>query len=324
MGDLNGIGPEIVVKALSEPSVRGLADYIVYGTQAHLEAAADMLGVRKFWSVACAGKVDFDSVRGVVVADYSQFPLKGGEKKPDIDSGRASLMFCEDAIDDALAGNIDAIVTAPINKISWKLAGGKWPGHTELLAEKCGTDSKAMMFVAGNLKLALATIHEPLLDLRHKLDIDCVNNSIMLLDRALKDHFGIPKPCIAVAALNPHGGEEGRFGDEEIRIITPAIEAACKDGVNVLGPYPADTLFLKAAAGEFDGVVAMYHDQGMIPIKLMAFNEAVNVTIGLPIIRTSPAHGTAFDIAGTGKADASSMKRALELAVEMSVLRKNG
>lgn len=315
MGDLNGVGPEIIVQALGDLAVRELADFVIFGSEAHLIAAAELFGIKKFWKRVPKEQIDFQNVQGVILADYSGFEVKEYPPKPDADSGRASLEFCSDAIDAAIAGKIDAIVTAPINKISWKLAGASFPGHTELLAEKCKIEHKAMMFAAGKLKLALATIHEAFRDVPKKLDIPAVSNSIRLLNAALKDYFGIVDPKIGVAALNPHAGEDGRFGNEEKMVIAPAIEALRKEGVNATGPLPADTLFLKASRGDFDGVVAMYHDQGMIPVKLMAFEEAVNVTIGLPIIRTSPAHGTAFDIAGEGKVDPTSMKRAIETAL---------
>lgn len=175
-----------------------------------------------------------------------------------------------------------------------------------------------MMFVAGPLKLALATIHESLFEIRHKFTIGCVFEPIDLLNDALKDYFGIEKPRIAVAGLNPHAGEEGQFGDEEQRVISPAILLAQEAGIHVEGPFPADTLFYHAAQGHYDGVVAMYHDQGLIPIKMLAFDKAVNVTIGLPIIRTSPGHGTAFDIAGKGAANANAMKEAIRVAVQMA------
>ncbi len=323
MGDLNGIGPEIIVKALSDESIRSMADFVIFGTQAHLCNAAQMLGIQKYWTAIPCGSIDFKAIKGVVAVDYPQYQLKQDCRRPDVDSGRASLLFCNDAIDAALAGDVDAIVTAPINKVSWKLAGGTWPGHTELLAEKCGTDVKAMMFVAGKMRLALATIHEGLFDIRHNFTIETVLQPIVLLNAALSDYFGIKNPAIGVAALNPHAGEQGRFGDEEIRVIKPAVDKAQALGINATGPYPADTLFLKAANGTYDGVVAMYHDQGMIPIKLMAFADAVNVTIGLPILRTSPAHGTAFDIAGKAIADASSMKQAIKVAVDMAGARRN-
>jgi len=172
------------------------------------------------------------------------------------------------------------------------------------------------------LKLALATIHEPLFEVRHKFTIGCVFEPIDLLNSALKEYFSVENPRIGVAALNPHAGEDGQFGDEEQRIISPAILLAQEQDINCEGPFPADTLFLRAAQGEFDGVVAMYHDQGMIPVKLLAFDRAVNITIGIPIIRTSPAHGTAFDIADRNLADPAGMKSAITTAIQMAATKK--
>lgn len=321
MGDTNGIGAEIIVKALADEAIRSCGDFVIFGTDAHLTNAANILGIERFWVSIRADKIDYQAVKGVVVADYNAHSVSLDCNHPDIDSGRASLRFCCDAIDAAIDGKISAIVTAPINKISWQLAGARWPGHTELLAEKCDTDRKAMMFVAEKLKLALATIHEPFSEIINKLTVEKITESIELLNSTLIDYFGLASPLIAVAALNPHAGEQGRFGDEEQRIILPAIEICREKGIDAKGPYPADTMFLSASKGQFDGAVAMYHDQGMIPVKLLSFEKAVNVTIGLPIIRTSPAHGTAFDIAGKGIADAASMKEAIKLAAKMAYIK---
>jgi 4-hydroxythreonine-4-phosphate dehydrogenase len=179
-----------------------------------------------------------------------------------------------------------------------------------------------MMFISGPLKLALATIHEALFELRHKFTIGCVFEPIDLLNDALKEYFDIANPRIGVAALNPHASEDGQFGDEERRIITPALLLAQEQGINCCGPFPADTLFLQAVQGQFDGVVAMYHDQGLIPVKLLAFDSAVNVTIGIPIIRTSPAHGTAYYISGQNIASATGMKSAIITAIKMAEMKK--
>jgi len=322
MGDPCGIGPEIVVKALADPTLRRLARYIVFGMAEPLAYAADMIELEPFWYRHQHEKLSRRYPRTVAVADYDEYAVPNWLHSPSKVGGEASLRFCLDAIDAAREGLIEAVVTGPISKTSWTLAGAKWPGHTELLANRCRSPRKAMMFVAGPLRLALATIHEGLFEIRHKFTIGCVYEPIDLLAEALRTYFGVADPTIAVAGLNPHAGEDGRFGDEERRIIIPAMDLARSHGVRVTGPFPADTLFVRAAAGEFDGVVAMYHDQGLIPIKLLAFNKAVNVTIGLPIIRTSPAHGTAFDIAGKGLADASSMKEAIRLAVHMARIRK--
>ncbi|MBN1817323.1 MAG: 4-hydroxythreonine-4-phosphate dehydrogenase PdxA [Sedimentisphaerales bacterium] len=322
MGDPGGIGPEIVVKALADPQLRRQARFIIFGLAEQLAYAADLVELEPFWFRHPHEKLSRDYPRNVTVADYDEFPVPSWIHGPHKVSGEASLRFCTDAIEAARDGILDAVVTAPISKASWKLAGARWPGHTEMFAERCRSPRKVMMFVAGPLKLALATIHMGLFEIRNKFTIGCVFEPIDLLNTALKDFFGIREPSIAVAGLNPHAGEEGQFGDEENRIIVPAMNLAREQGIHVQGPFPADTLFVRAAAGEFDGVVAMYHDQGLIPIKLLAFNTAVNVTIGLPMIRTSPAHGTAFDIAGKGLADASSMKEAIRLAIRMARIRK--
>ena len=322
MGDPGGIGPEVIMKALADPALRRQAKYIIFGLAEPLTYAADMVELEPFWFRHQHEKLSRCYPRNVAVADYDEYSVPSWLHSPCKIAGEASLRFCMDAIDAACDGVIDAVVTGPLNKASWKMAGAKWPGHTELLADRCKSPRKVMMFVAGPLRLALATIHEGLFEIRHKFTIGCVYEPIDLLASTLQTYFGIAEPKIAVAGLNPHAGEDGQFGDEEERIIIPAMNLARSQGVRVQGPFPADTLFVRAAAGEFDGVVAMYHDQGLIPIKLLAFNKAVNVTVGLPIIRTSPAHGTAFDIAGKGLADASSMKEAIRLAVHMAQVRK--
>jgi len=322
MGEPAGIGAEVVVKALAEPVIRRAAKFIVFGMNEQLCYAADKGEIEPFWGRHQHEKISRDYPHKVVVADYDEYSVPPWIKGPSRVGGEASIRFCLDAIEAARAGIIDAIVTGPISKASWKLAGAKWPGHTEMLADKCKSARKAMMFVAGPLKVALATIHRALFEVRHEFTIGCVFEPIDLLNTALKEYFEIENPKIGVAALNPHGGEDGQFGDEEQRIISPAILLAQEQGINCQGPFPADTLFLRAAHGEFDAVVAMYHDQGMIPVKLLAFEEAVNITIGIPIIRTSPAHGTAFDIAGKNLARPRSMKFAITTAIQMATTKK--
>ena len=257
----------------------------------------------------------------IVVLDYDEItipPIMPIE--PSRLGGQASMAFCLDAIEAAKTGLIDAIVTAPISKTSWQLAGhGRYPGHTELLADKTKSKHVAMMFVSPRLKVVLATIHIGLMEIRNRFTIGCVFNPIELADRALRQWFGYDRPKIAVAALNPHAGESGHFGDEEVRIISPAILMATEAGIDANGARSRLTRCLsQAAAGRFDCVVAMYHDQGLIPVKLLGWQHAVNLTLGLPIIRTSPDHGTAFDIAGKGKADPSSMTAAINLAIDLA------
>jgi 4-hydroxythreonine-4-phosphate dehydrogenase len=256
----------------------------------------------------------------LAVLDYDEIPLPARmDRGPSKIGGQASMAFCVDAIEAAQRGIIDAIVTAPISKASWQMAGHKkYPGHTELLADKCKSRHVAMMFISPQLKVALATVHQSLMSIRDSLSIGRVFNPIDLADQALKRWFGITHPRIAVCGLNPHAGEGGQFGDEEERVIAPAILMAGEAGIDVRGPFPADTVYLRALDGRFDCVIAMYHDQGLLPIKLLAWQHAVNMTLGLPIIRTSPDHGTAFDIAGKNRADPSSMIAAIRLAIDLA------
>ena len=324
MGDAAGIGPEVVVKALADPEVRRAAKFIVFGMNEQLCYAADRAEIEPFWGRHQHEKISREYPYKVVVADYDEFSVPPWLKEPSRIAGEASVKFCSDAIAAAKDGIVDAIVTAPISKASWKMADAPWPGHTEMLAQKCKAPRKAMMFVAGPLKVALATIHLGLFEVRNKFTIGCVFEPIDLLNDALKEFFAIDNPRLGVAALNPHAGENGQFGDEEQRIIAPAILLAQEQGINCVGPIPADAVFVRAVRGEFDAVVAMYHDQGMIPVKLLDFEHAVNITIGIPIVRTSPAHGTAFDIAGRNQANPSSTKSAILMAIQMAKLRRAG
>ena len=322
MGDPCGVGAEIIVKALSDPQLRHAARYVIFGLSEQLAYTADRLETP--FAFIRDHHEDIRRYRhSLTVLDYDEITLPAVMPRgSSIVGGQASMAFCQDAIDAAKAGLIDAMVTAPISKTSWQMAGHrKYPGHTELLAEKCKARHVAMMFVAPQLRVVLATIHVGLFEVRNRFTIGCVFNPIDLADKALREWFGIDRPRIAVCGLNPHAGEEGQFGDEEPRVISPAILMAGEAGINVQGPFPADTVFLKALEGKYDCVVAMYHDQGLIPIKLLAWREAVNVTLGLPIIRTSPDHGTAFDIAGKNRADAGSMIAAIRLAISLAERR---
>ncbi len=325
MGDPSGIGPEVVVKALADAELRQRARFVVYGLNEQLAYAADLAEMDVFWwRDAFAGRQRRYG-HEVVVVDYDQFSTTSGlaasTRGPSRDGGRASLRFCLDAITAAQANLVDAVVTAPIAKRSWHLAGYNYPGHTELFAEKTGSRDYAMMFAGGPLRVALATTHVGINSLWGRLKIGTIFRPIDLLHHALVDWFDVPRPRIAVCGLNPHAGENGAFGDEEERLIEPAMQLARNNGIDCIGPLPGDTAFLRALKGEFDAVVAMYHDQGLIPVKLVGFEKSVNLTLGLPIVRTSPDHGTAFDIAGKNKADPSSMKAAIAMAIDLSVRR---
>ena len=238
-------------------------------------------------------------------------------------AGRAAYETIVRAVDAAKAGEVEAIATAPVNKLAFAQAGLPWKGHTDLLAHLCGTSRVAMMFHAPELKVVLMTVHVPLSAVPALITPALVAQTIDLAAQALPA-FGVAAPRLAIAGLNPHAGESGVLGSEDDRVLAPAAAAARGRGLDVTGPLPADTVFVRASRGEFDCVLACYHDQGLIPVKLLAFGRAVNVTIGLPIIRTSVDHGTAFDIAGKGVADAGSMIEAVRLAARMAAHRAGG
>lgn len=316
MGDPAGIGAEVIVKALADPEIRKLGRFVIFGMNEAITYAADMAELDVFW-----WRDQHEHLRPyehqVVVVDYDEYNLPSTNVQgPSKLGGQISYQFLYDACDAIKRNTIQALVTAPISKISWQMAGIKFPGHTEFLADQFKSKRVTMMFVADKIRVALATIHLPLMDVRNVFTIGCVFQPIDLMHQALSEWLGVPKPRIGVCGLNPHASDGGRFGDEEERIIKPAIVMAQEAGINVQGPFPADTLFWQAINGKFDGIVAMYHDQGLIPVKLLAFDSSVNVTLGLPFLRTSVDHGTAFDIVGQNKANPGSMKQAIKLACE--------
>ena len=326
MGDPAGIGAEVIVKALSDPSLRRRARFIIYGLNEILNYAADLCELDVFWWRDTYGGKPRHYGQDVVVVDYDnfgEFSLLGNTVRgPSKIGGQASMKFCTDAIDACKSNIADALVTAPICKESWDLAGYHFPGHTELLADRTHAKNVNMMFVGGPIKVILSTVHIPLNGLWGRLNIGAVFHPIEAVHKVLTEWFDIEKPRIAVAGLNPHASENGKFGDEEERIISPAIAMAREQGIDATGPYSPDTVFLAARDGKFDVVVAMYHDQGLIPVKLLAFDRAVNLTVGLPIIRTSPDHGTAFDIVGRNRANPGSMRAAIELAIDLAERRR--
>jgi 4-hydroxythreonine-4-phosphate dehydrogenase len=303
LGDPAGIGPEVVLKALAAPA-RPAAACVVYGPVAVLEERARRFGLRPPGDL------------GVELVDV---PLTGpvalGRISPA--AGRAAALAVLRAAEDAKAGRVDAIVTAPLNKESLHAAGYAWPGHTELLAEAAGTDDVAMMFVGGPLRVVLLTIHRALRTVPDAVTGGEVRRVVRLLARELP-RFGASSGRIAVCGLNPHAGEGGLFGAEEREVIGPAIVSLRAEGIDVSGPYPADSLFVRASRGEFAAVVAAYHDQGLVPVKLLAFGHAVNVTIGLPFVRTSVDHGTGFDIVEKGTAEEQSLIEAMKVAIALA------
>lgn len=322
MGDPLGVGAEVIVKALADADLRQRARFVVFGLHDLLELAADQAEINRYW-----WREPYDGharVRsGVLVADFDELqPIRAnGVREPDAVAGHASFRFVEEGVRHLRSGDIDALVTGPICKQSWHLARHRFTGHTHYLARQFDTKRVNMFFVAGPLRVALASDHVPLFELRNRFTIGLVHQPIDLLDRALRDWFGVECPHIGVLGINPHAGEGGLLGDEELRIIEPALTMARNGNIRVTGPLPPDTAFVPDVMRQFDGLVAMYHDQGLIPVKMQSFHHAAQVTLGLDVIRTSPDHGTAFDIAGRNRASASSMAAAISLAIDLAVVR---
>ena len=317
MGEPGGVGPEVIVKALANSAVRRCCSPVVIGDAATIKEA-----VRKSkLSIKIRVVNDLNELNAgqftIDVVDMRS-PYKFKKNISSRGAGRAVVKYITKAVELALNKEVDGIVTAPISKESLSMAGYAWPGHTELLAELTGARDFAMMFVSRKLKVILCTIHIPLKDVPQRITKSGVAGTIRL---GLKgcEMMGTKSPKIAVAGLNPHAGESGVIGKEESRSIIPAIKAVKREGGNVSGPYPPDVVFHKAYNGEFDLVVCMYHDQGLIPFKMLAFDTGVNMTVGLPIIRTSPDHGTAFDIAWQNRAEPTSMIEAIKLATKMKI-----
>lgn len=318
MGDPAGIGPEVVLKAVAEEEIQRLCVPVIIGDAQLLAHTARILDLQCGYDIVRKDEPIPEQLSEPIIFHLDNI---NGLIEPGIESGAAGKAaggYIEAAVELCAAGSVDAIATAPINKRSLFLGGYSFPGHTEFLAHLTGSEEFAMAFVAANLRIVLISTHVPLAEAIRLVQRDRIIKTIYLTNRELK-RWGIEKPRLAVAALNPHGAEGGLFGMEESAEIMPAIEA-CRgvDDMNVQGPFPADTVFLRASRGEFDAVIACYHDQAMIPVKCLSFGEAVNVTLGLPFIRTSVDHGTAFDIAGKGIAEHSSMLAAIKLAAELS------
>lgn len=316
MGDPAGIGPEVVLKAVAEEEIRRACIPVIIGDAQLLAHTARTLDLQSGYDIVRAEE-PFPEHSEPVIYHLDNIT---GLIEPGIESGAAGKAaggYIEAAVELCAAGSIDAVATAPINKRALFLGGYSFPGHTEFFAHLTGSEEYAMAFVAGNLRIVLLSTHVPLAEAIRLVERDRIVSRINLTNRELQ-RWGIEKPRLAVAALNPHGAEGGLFGVEEASEIMPAIDSCRRDEINVQGPFSADTVFLRASRGEFDGVIACYHDQAMIPVKCLSFGEAVNVTLGLPFIRTSVDHGTAFDIAGKGLAEHSSMVAAIKLAADLS------
>ena len=318
MGDPAGIGPEVVLKSLADESVRARSVPIVVGDAQELSHQARKLDMVCGLPIFNAGETLPDELDEPAIYNLANIhgPVDMGVESGT--SGKAAGEYIEAGVRLCMSGQVDAISTAPINKKSLFLGGFSYPGHTEFLADLTRCDDYAMAFVAPGLRVVLVTTHLPLSEAIRRVQKPAIEAKIRLTHRELI-RWGIERPRIAVAALNPHGAEGGLFGIEESSEILPAIDACREhDRIDVSGPYSADTIFLRASRGEFDAVISCYHDQGIIPVKCLSFGDAINVTIGLPFIRTSVDHGTAFDIAGKGVAEHSSMVAAILLAAELA------
>ncbi|HUW58689.1 MAG TPA: 4-hydroxythreonine-4-phosphate dehydrogenase PdxA [Planctomycetota bacterium] len=299
-GDPAGIGPELVLKTAADPELAKTARLVVVGSEDVLRTHAVLMGIR----------YDVPDLENVKVADVTE--LEPG--KASAAGGRASLAYVTRALEMVQSGAADALVTGPINKVALGLAGFRWAGHTDFLMEKTGAEEVVMMLVGAGLRVGLVTHHVAVADVPRALTVGKILAVLRIMHTDLSRYFGLERPRIAVAGLNPHASDGGRFGDEEQRIIGPAIDRARDEDVNCDGPHPPDTLFVPAVRRRYDAILAMYHDQGLIPLKMLAFGRAVNLTLGLPVVRTSVDHGTAYDIAGKGTASTDSLVEAVRLA----------
>lgn len=319
IGDINGIGPEVILKALSRKEIRELCRPIIIAPKTIL------IQQLKFLEVDFTFKeISELEDKPISDTDIEVMVPELGEKvvfepgKITATSGRIAGRALELATELALHKKVDAIITAPISKTAFYMAGYNYPGHTEFFAEKTRAKDFVMVLLRGKFRVGLVTTHCPISRVAPMLSRELILNKLEILNNDLLERFKITNPKIAVTALNPHGGECGLFGTEEQDTIIPAVKSAQELGIKAEGPFPADTLFAQLGDQKFDAYLAMYHDQGLIPLKMKSFGQAVNYTAGLPIIRTSPDHGTAFDIAGKGVADPGSMMEAVKLAVAMA------
>lgn len=322
IGDINGIGPEIIIKMLSDDRIYAFCQPIIYGSTKVLSFYKKALNIDKFKYAQLKEWNQFTSKQSYVVncVDENAEIEIGAEKD---EAGKYALDSLNAALQDWKDGNIDMLLTAPINKnLVAKHAGENFKGHTEYITNFCGADDSLMLLTSDRLTVGLVTNHIPINLVASKLKTSLITNKILMLNNSLKNDFGIQKPKIAVLGLNPHAGDNGLIGSEEKDIISPSINDAMSRGVYAFGPYPSDGFFGTTDYTKFDGILAMYHDQGLIPFKAIAFDEGVNFTSGLSLIRTSPDHGTAYNIAGKNLASESSMRNALFTALDIYKNRK--
>lgn len=319
-GDPNGIGPEVVIKALSRPGILDLVTPVVYANRAYLgRYVNEESGPLKYTVVASAQEAE-DGRINLIEAFPEDLEYTPGE--PTEAGGRAAALSLELAVGDLKEGNIDALVTAPINKSVMPPEAFPYPGHTEMLTEQLEAKESLMFLVADELRVGVVTNHIPVSEVAGAVTKQGIIDKLRIMDASLRADFCISRPVIAVLSLNPHGGDEGRIGKEDIEVVRPAVEAAKRDGMLAMGPFPADGFFGAGKQNQYDAVLAMYHDQGLIPFKALSFGKGVNFTAGLPAIRTSPDHGTAYDLVGKDEANPASFLAALFLARDTVINRE--
>jgi 4-hydroxythreonine-4-phosphate dehydrogenase len=315
-GDINGIGYEIIIKTLQDPRLLETNTIIVYGSSKVASYHRKTLNFNEF-NFNLIKKADMAHPRRPNIININEEEIKIDLGKSTTIAGEQAYLSLEMAMDDILKHNLDVLVTAPINKKNIQSADFHFPGHTEYLAKKAGTDDYLMLMVNQTVRIGVITGHIPLNKVSESISEDLILRKVKILNQSLMRDFGILKPKIALLSLNPHASDEGLIGNEEAKIIQPAIEKAMNQNILVFGPYPADGFFGSSTFSQFDGILAMYHDQGMLPFKVLSFDDGVNFTAGLPFIRTSPAHGTAYDLAGKNEASPESFRNAVNLACDI-------
>ena len=314
IGDANGIGPEVILKSFTHEGMGRLLVPVVYGEQALLKRIAEGLNMPLPIKQIEKAEQAQDGRLNVINCWDEPFDYQPGHATPA--SGLAAAISLDKAVEDLKTGNIDALVTAPINKANMPRDRFPFPGHTEFLTKRLEAKESLMFMVSGDLRVGLVTNHLPVSAVAKAVTKNKILDKLAIMDQSLRRDFGLVKPMIAVLGLNPHAGDDGLLGEEEKKIIRPAVEEAKKRGILAMGPFPADGFFGSGRQHKFDAILAMYHDQGLVPFKALSFGKGVNFTAGLPAIRTSPDHGTAFDIAGKNQANAASFQQALFLAME--------
>ena len=325
MGYAAGVGPEVILKALASPNIRRLAFFLIIGNEAMFKASCSSIKKNiPYKRIERESQIDFSKGNILFLDVPESHKIKFAHGTISAHLGEESIKYIQKAVELIKSKKADILITAPINKHAAELSGFRHKGHTEFLSKLSNTKKYAMMLTAGNTRVILATTHVAIKSVAGCLARKGIENKLMLADLYLRDYLGIKKPVIAVCGLNPHAGDSGLIGDEEKKIILPAIKNVKKKGIDARGPMAADAVFFSLTRGVYDAVLCMYHDQGLVALKMIGRNSSVNITLGLPFIRTSPGHGTALDIAGKGIANPESMKQSIKTAVDMYHKKEKG